>query len=88
MPSYRRPERPFRARVRYGEPHGASIMSRSVGLTAAIGVQALVRGGGGAHGSLSGVLRPTIPAIYQFCLPRLAKEGLSFEETIDEVAPP
>ena len=52
-------------------------MSRTVGLTAALGVHRVLDT---ALPPLSGVLRPVEKSVYEFCLPRLAAEGLIFEE--------
>jgi len=55
-------------------------MSRTVGLTAALGVHRVLET---ALPPLSGVLRPVQKSVYEFCLPRLAAEGLSFEEHVE-----
>mmetsp|Transcript_21304 Transcript_21304/g.68699 ORF Transcript_21304/g.68699 Transcript_21304/m.68699 type:complete len:550 (+) Transcript_21304:140-1789(+) len=76
--------------VSYGTPDGVSSMSRSVGITAALGVQRLLEQGSASSGPdaepLAGVLRPTLPTIYEYCLPRLAEEGFAFEEGIEREA--
>ena len=76
--------------VSYGTPDGVSSMSRSVGITAALGVQRLLEQGSASSGRdaepLAGVLRPTLPTIYEYCLPRLAEEGFAFEEGIEREA--
>ena len=61
-----------------GEPGGPSSMSRSVGITAALGVRRLLDA---EQPPLAGVLRPTLPSIAQYCLPLLAHEGFVFEES-------
>jgi len=66
--------------VAYGSPGGPTSMSRTVGLTAALGVHRVLET---ALPPLSGVLRPVQKSVYEFCLPRLAAEGLSFEEHIE-----
>jgi len=69
--------------VSYGEAGGPSSMSRSVGLTAALGVKRVLAS---ELPPLAGVLRPVEPSIYEFCLPRLAKEGFAFEESVERDA--
>lgn len=88
-------------------------MSRSVGLTAALGVKRVLASElpplavrpaacssatppnshlptsasiSSGVGVAQGVLRPVEPSIYEFCLPRLAKEGFAFEESVERDA--
>ena len=68
--------------VGYGEPNGATCMSRTVGITAALGVARLLEAPTADAPVLSGVLRPTLATVYKYCLPRLADEGLAFEENV------
>ena len=68
--------------VTYGEGGERSAMSKTVGLTAALGVQRLLDK---EEPPLAGVQRPTSPSVYQYVLPRLAKEGVGFEETVEVV---
>jgi len=74
--SDRRKERISSSLVVYGTP-GETAMSKTVGLTAAIGLTCLMRGDGTLRG---GVFTPTHPAVYQYCLDALNNEGLSFVE--------
>ena len=67
--------------VEYGEPDGTTCMSRTVGLTAAIGIHRVLEQPTASTPQLIGVLRPTMKSVYEYCLPRLAAEGLKFEET-------
>jgi hypothetical protein len=55
-----------------------TIMSRTVGLTASIGLDMLMQHGGAVG---SGVLTPTQPEVYNFCLGKLAEEGITFVES-------
>jgi len=68
--------------VGYGEPDGATCMSRTVGLTAALGVLRILEEPTQEMPKLSGVLRPTHARVYKYCLSRLAEEGLVFEESV------
>ena len=63
-----------------GSAGGASAMSKSVGLTAAVGVQRVL-----AHGlpRLAGVVRPTERSVWEFCLPTLEEEGMRFQESVE-----
>lgn len=85
-------ERPSRATVSsslvgYGDAHGPSAMSKAVGLTAATGVRRVLESTGRGQSDtttwakLEGVLRPTEPSVYAYCLPLLAEEGLCFTES-------
>ena len=67
--------------VSYGDAGGDTSMSRTVGLTAALGVCRLLEPPTDATPQLQGVLRPTLASVYEYCLPRLADEGLSFTES-------
>jgi len=73
--------------VEYGTPGGDSAMARSVGLTAAIGVSLVLSANQTLANGLPcnllpvGVLRPTLPVVYEYALPLLAEEGLHFNET-------
>lgn len=74
--------------VEYGTPGGTSAMARTVGLAAAVGVACVLdsaSAGAGERALPGGVLRPTLPAVYRYALPRLAEEGLHFNETAREM---
>ena len=60
--------------VRYGEAGGTSFMSSSVGLTAAVGAHLILSG----KLTSKGVLRPTIPQVYDPALELLRNEGIEF----------
>ena len=64
---------------------GASAMSRSVGLTAAAGVRMLLAPPTEGSRPLTGVLRPTSPSVYNYCLPILGEEGLVFHESVERL---
>ncbi len=64
--------------VGYGIPGGDSIMSRTVGLPAAIAVRLILED----RISLTGVRIPIDPEIYKPVLEELAEMGIGFEETI------
>lgn len=73
--------------VEYGTPGGASAMSRTVGLAAAAGVSYVLSPRekiiDDCEKALpTGILRPTLPSIYEFALPLLAREGLYFNENV------
>ncbi len=62
--------------VDFGQPHGHSSMSRTVGLPVALGVKLILEG----RIHQSGVLTPTIAEIYQPVLDELQSLGLAFKE--------
>jgi len=65
--------------VGFGQGGGESFMARSVGTTAAVGLQYLVSQ---PHASRrGGVLLPMQPEIYKHVLSRLEEEGISFTES-------
>ena len=66
--------------VGFGAPDGGSAMSRSVGLTAAVGVHRVMAPPSVALPPLAGVVRPTERSVWEYCLPRLGEEGLRFQE--------
>ena len=66
--------------VGFGAPGGGSAMSRSVGLTAAVGVHRVMAPPSVALPPLAGVVRPTERSVWEYCLPRLGEEGLRFQE--------
>ena len=55
-----------------------TMMSRTVGLTASIGLDLLLQKDSELTG---GVHTPTKPEVYEFCLDKLAEEGVTFVET-------
>ncbi|MCU0798735.1 MAG: saccharopine dehydrogenase NADP-binding domain-containing protein [Candidatus Thermoplasmatota archaeon] len=61
-----------------GIPDGDSAMSRTVGLPAALAAEMVLKG---ELKGLSGVMIPSVPAIYGPVLERLAKMGLSFRRS-------
>jgi alpha-aminoadipic semialdehyde synthase len=72
--------------VDYGTPGGTSAMARTVGLAAAVGISCVLDSAlTGQQALPGGVLRPTLPAVYQYALPKLAEEGLHFNETARDV---
>ncbi|KAJ2083695.1 hypothetical protein H4R24_000653 [Coemansia sp. RSA 988] len=63
--------------VAYGDPEsGETAMARTVGVPAAIATRLLLEG----KVKTRGVIRPTIPEIYNPLIERLAKQGLIFTE--------
>lgn len=62
--------------IDFGQPHGHSSMSRTVGLPVALGVKLILE----RRIGLSGVLTPTISEIYQPILAELETLGLAFKE--------
>ncbi|MCX8160513.1 MAG: saccharopine dehydrogenase NADP-binding domain-containing protein [Candidatus Saccharicenans sp.] len=62
--------------IDFGQPHGHTSMSRTVGLPVAIGVKLILEGR--IHSS--GVLTPTVAEIYQPILAELQSLGLAFKE--------
>jgi len=69
--------------VDFGDAEGgSSAMSRSVGLTAAVGVHRVVAPPSDRLPPLSGVVKPTEESVWEYCLPRLESEGLRFQESI------
>jgi len=64
--------------IAQGIPDGDSAMSRTVGLPAAMAAEMLMKG---ELEGLSGVVIPTIPAIYKPVLERLSDMGLSFRRS-------
>jgi alpha-aminoadipic semialdehyde synthase len=70
--------------VAYGEPTtkaktGVTAMSRTVGITAAIGVQLAMNG---ALSGMSGVHTPVHPSIVKPALQRLKEEGIALKESV------
>ena len=70
--------------VGFGARGGDSAMSRSVGLTAAMGVHRVMAPPSVALPPLAGVVRPTERSVWEYCLPRLGEEGLRFQENEEE----
>ncbi|TMW55072.1 hypothetical protein Poli38472_013834 [Pythium oligandrum] len=68
----------------YGESHGDTVMSKTVGVTAAIGVKLLLEG----TVSSVGVLSPTLREIYKPSLELLEAEGIHFQETRQSLTTP
>ena len=63
------------------DPSGDSIMAKTVGLTAAVGVELLLASDSAA---MSGVMVPVEKEIYEPALDLLAKEGIVFDERVVE----
>jgi len=76
-----RRERITSTMIDYGIPGGASSMSRTVGLPAAIAARLILQG----EIDLAGVQVPVVPAIYRPVLDELAELGIRFRETREEV---
>ena len=81
--SLRSPQLVTSSLIDFGDSGGPSSMSRTVGLTAAIGVQCLLDNPPGLP--RGGIMTPTIRPIYEFALSRLADEGIRFTETISDL---
>lgn len=64
--------------IDFGKPNGASAMSRTVGLPAAIGARLILEG----KIKASGVHIPVIPEIYEPVLGELERQGVFFKEKI------
>ncbi len=62
--------------IDFGQPHGHTSMSRTVGLPVALGVKLILEG----RIHRSGVLTPTVAEIYQPILDELRSLGLAFRE--------
>ncbi|MGQ9801645.1 MAG: saccharopine dehydrogenase C-terminal domain-containing protein [Candidatus Saccharicenans sp.] len=62
--------------IDFGQPHGHSSMSRTVGLPVALGVKLILE----RRIGLRGVLTPTVREIYQPILAELEELGLAFKE--------
>jgi len=62
--------------IDFGQPHGHSSMSRTVGLPVALGVKLILE----RRIGLSGVLTPTVREIYEPILAELETLGLAFKE--------
>jgi len=60
----------------YGTPDGDTVMAKTVGLTAAVGVELVLQGE-----LSSGVLTPMMPSVYKPGLQKLEGEGIIFTET-------
>ncbi len=67
--------------IEYGDPDGHTAIAKTVGLPAAIAVKLLLTG----KLNLSGCHIPTHPAIYSIVLDELIKDGLKFEEEVEEI---
>ena len=80
----RSPATLYSSLVDYGDSGGgASAMARSVGCTAAVGVGRVLASPSDATPALSGVLRPTERAVWEYCLPKLSAEGIHFREAVE-----
>lgn len=66
--------------VAHGDPAGFTAMAKSVGLTAALGVEMVL----GDRVPLAGALIPTVPELYQPLLADLEKHGFGFSEEVRE----
>ena len=73
------PRRETHTLVALGEVNGDTAMSRTVGLTAAVGVDVVLSEAGR---SKSGLVRPTEPWVYEPALRALAREGIALVETV------
>ena len=69
--------------IDFGAPGGPSSMSRTVGITAAIGVRCVLDSPPALP--QGGVLMPTIAPVYQYALPRLEAEGFAFKDVWRDV---
>lgn len=79
-PASGRSERILSTFIEYGEPGRFTAMAKSVGLTAALGVEWLLT----VDSRPRGVLLPTQPQIYQPLLSKLERLGMGFKErTLD-----
>eukprot|EP00300_Choanocystis_sp_HF-7_P012612 c17957_g1_i1.p1 GENE.c17957_g1_i1~~c17957_g1_i1.p1 ORF type:complete len:1041 (+),score=246.16 c17957_g1_i1:38-3160(+) len=67
--------------IGYGDPNGDTAMSKTVGLTAAIGAHLVLDG----RITQPGVLMPTEPEVYLPCLEILEREGWTFKEASSEL---
>lgn len=67
--------------IDFGQPHGHTSMSRTVGLPVAIGVKLILEG----QIHRSGVLTPTVAEIYQPILDELQSLGLGFKEERESI---
>lgn len=67
--------------VGFGIPNGDSIMSRTVGLPAAIGANLIVHGK--IH--LTGVQIPVVPEIYEPIMEELGRFGIEFKEKVERI---
>jgi len=76
-----RTEKTTSTMVDYGIPHGASSMSRLVGLPAAIAARMILEG----EIRLTGVQVPMVAEIYEPVLAELATMGVSFSETVERL---
>jgi len=63
--------------IGFGDPGGTTCMSKTVGLTSAIGLTRVMDQGAAP---LAGVLAPTERSVYEYALAKLAEEGLGFLE--------
>jgi saccharopine dehydrogenase-like NADP-dependent oxidoreductase len=61
-----------------GKPNGDTIMSKTVGITAAIGVKLILE----SQIKSTGIVRPTSIEVYDPCLKLLESEGIIFQERI------
>ena len=66
--------------VAHGEGGERSAMAKTVGLTAALGVERLLDAD---EPKLVGLQRPMSRSVYEYVLPRLAREGVAFEEHVE-----
>jgi len=70
--------------IEFADAAGVSAMSRTVGLTAAIGAQLLLDGAVTARG----VCEPTSSEWYLPMLDALEKEGVAFKTRVELLSPP
>ena len=77
-----RVERHTATLVEYADAAGHSAMSRTVGLTAAIGAQLLLDGAIAARG----VIEPTSRELYAPMLDALEREGIAFRSDVQVLA--
>ena len=67
--------------IDFGIPDGDTSMSRTVGLPAAIGARMILQG----ETDLTGVQVPVVPQLYEPILTELAKLGIRFSESREEI---
>lgn len=69
--------------VDYGESDGETSIAKTTGLPVAIGADMILCG---KIGEFTGVHIPVMPALYEEALEELERNGISFEETVEDAA--